>query len=348
MTRPEGIFFFGLASIFRVARNWWVERRLAPHRNEIAFVVAFLAVFLPYYIWRWRYYGYAFPNTFYVKSSGGAGTWTRGLYYLRRFVEDYAVGFSMLLVLVGWPPAADRRRRDLFALAALVVGSFAAYVIKVGGDFMGLYRFILPVIPLAAVCVQEAVRTLYRRLEPHVPRPVLGLAGVAVAAAFVAGSVKVTLKAREIADADNGIDSPGYLKHYVDERVPVGLWLAQHARPEHLASVGGAGVIPYYSGMRAFDAYGLVDATIAHDPRMSSGSTRPGHQKWPADWYLLSRRPTIITHLYFLHEKRTADEERWRRNGYEWVTATIPGLSPPPYYSFLKRLDQAFGPFPAR
>ena len=41
-------------------------------------------------------------------------------------------------------------------------------------------------------------------------------------------------------------------------------------------------------------------------------------------------------------------EEYWRRNGYEWVTAIIPGLTPPPYYSFLKRRDQAFGPFPAK
>ena len=33
--------------------------------------------------------------------------------------------------------------------------------------------------------------------------------------------------------------------------------------------------------------------------------------------------------------------------GYEWVRASLPGLQPP-YYSFLKRTDQAFGSFPAR
>ena len=77
-------------------------------------------------------------------------------------------------------------------------------------------------------------------------------------------------------------------------------------------------------------------------------SSRPGHQKWVADWYLFQRKPTIITHIYGLHERKRDDEAHWLRNGYEWVTATIPGLGPPSFYSFLKRVDQPFGPFPVR
>ena len=73
-----------------------------------------------------------------------------------------------------------------------------------------------------------------------------------------------------------------------------------------------------------------------------------GHQKWPPIAYLLSRRPTLITHVYCLHERCSHDEAFWRSNGYEWVTATIPGLPPPSLYSFLKRIDTSFGPFPAQ
>jgi hypothetical protein len=173
---------------------------------------------------------------------------------------------------------------------------------------------------------------------------VLALAGAATAAAFVAGSWKVSRKAVQDG-SDSGIDSPGYLKRYVQERMPVGMWLAQYARPDQLASVGGAGVIPYYSGMRAFDCFGLVDKTIAHDPSMTV-SNRPGHQKWVADWYLFERQPDIITHKYCLGYRCADDETFWKAYGYEWVTATIPGLRPGPYYSFLKRVDRDFGPFP--
>jgi arabinofuranosyltransferase len=346
MTRPEGVLFFALGGLFRLLRNVLIDRRLRPRLNELGFVAAFALIFVPYFIWRWRYFGWPFPNTFYVKSAAGTGTYLRGLYYLRRFAEDYAVPFLVLVVAAGWPQRFDRRRRDLFALTALVLGTFGAYVVRVGGDFMGLYRFILPVLPLGALCVQEAGRILVRRLERFTPRTVLVLAGAAIAAAFVAGSWRVSRRAVEVS-SDRGIDSPGYLKRYVEERIPVGLWLRQHARPEQLASVGGAGVIPYYSEMRSFDCFGLVDQTIAHDPSMTV-SDRPGHQKWVADWYLFQRQPDIITHRYCLGSRCTDDAAFWRAYGYEWVTATIPGLKPAPLYSFLKRADRSFGPFPAR
>jgi hypothetical protein len=269
------------------------------------------------------------------------------------------VAFLAPLVLAGWLCVRGRdpgrRRIDLFGLGALVTSCFALYVIKVGGDFMGLYRYILPVVPLGALCVQEGIRAVFGRLKLYVPRTVLVVAGVTAAAAFAAGSLSVSMKAAHgwyvddrLIRSDQGIDSPAYLKHYVDERIPVGIWLGQHARPGQLASVGGAGVIPYYSRLRSFDTYGLVDETIAHDPAMKGNSDRPGHQKWVADWYLFQRKPTLITHVYGIHERKRENEAFWLRNGYEWVTATIPGLSPPPFYSFLKRVDQPFGPFPVR
>jgi hypothetical protein len=115
--------------------------------------------------------------------------------------------------------------------------------------------------------VQEAARTLARRLRGR---------GAAAGAGRWPGwpsrggsrpaAGRCPRRDRQAGPTADWIDSPGYLKHYADERVPIGLWLGRHARPDDLASVGGAGVIPYYSGLRAFDCYGLVDETIAHDP----------------------------------------------------------------------------------
>ena len=344
MTRPEGAMLFAVCALYRISRNLRRERRVAPNRTELSWLFAFIAVFGPYFGWRWAYYGWPFPNTFYVKS-GGPGSWPMGLHYLRRFAEDYGVGFLAILVALGWPPRHDWRRRDLFELCALSMLVFAVYTVRVGGDFMGLYRFILPLLPLGAICVQEAARMLVGRLRPFVPRAPLLAAGAATFLAFVAGSLQVSRTAAA-GGSDQGIDSPGYLKEYVQERVPIGLWMSRYVRPEDSASVGGAGVIPYYSGIRAFDCYGLVDTTIAHDPTMTA-STRPGHQKWISYQYLFSRKPTIITHRYCINERCSPDAAFWHSNGYEWVTATIPGLPPPSLYSFLKRIDASFGPFPA-
>lgn len=340
MTRPEGVLLFGVAGLYRlltkVARDW----QLAPRRHELMWLGAFLVLFVPYFGWRWSYYGWPFPNTFYVKASGGPETWKLGLYYLRRFAEDYGAFFFIPLALLGWPMKGDRRRRSLALLTALVWMVFAAYTISVGGDFMGLYRFVLPVVPLGAVALQEGLRTLSIRLTPFAGRPALALAGLVLAAGYLAGSAKVSQTAATIEDAENGIDTPAYLKKYAVDRIPVGIWFRQHARPDDLMTVGGAGVIPYYSGIAAYDVYGLVDATIAHDPKMTI-SDRPGHEKWGSDAHMLSRRPTLITHKYCLYGP--CNLERWPYPGYEWVKVTVPGIKPT-YYSFMKRFDRP--PFP--
>lgn len=347
MTRPEGILLFGLVAMFRVLTNLQRERRILPRKNELAWAAVFVALFAPYFLWRWRYYGWLFPNTFYVKSSGAGGTWKLGAFYLRRFAEDYGVHFLLLLAVVGRAAKGDERRRDLRRLAALVWLAYAAYVVKVGGDFMGLYRFILPVVPLGAVVVAEAARRLHAQLRPSLGAvvPALGLAAIAIG--FAIGSAHTTEQARTFVGADQGIDTPAYLKKYAEERIPVGQWLAQYREPDLLMTVGGAGVIPYYSEIPAYDVFGLVDATIAHDPRMTA-SNRPGHQKWGSDEYMLSRKPTLITHHYCLG-RHCAVENGFAPAGYEWVRATTTapdGTSS--FYSFLKKRDRGFGPFPAR
>ena len=78
-------------------------------------------------------------------------------------------------------------------------------------------------------------------------------------------------------------------------------------------------------------------------------STRPGHQKWVADWYLFSRKPTLITHEYCLHERCKRDDEAyWRSQRVRVGHRHHPRPEPAAYYSFLKRIDQPFGPFPVQ
>jgi hypothetical protein len=342
LTRPEGVLFFAVAALYRLITNIVHERRFVPRRRDLAWAGLFVALFAPYVAWRWWYYGWPLPNTFYVKTSASAQVWAMGLYYLRRFVEDHGVVFLFGVLVLGWPARAHKARWNLGLLAALLSVVYALYVVRVGGDFMGLYRFDLPVLPLLAVAMQEALRTLSARLWPFVGQPALMLGGLALVGGFLAGSAKVTWHAANVVGADNGIDTPAYLRHYVEQRVPVARWLGQHAQPDDLMTVGGAGVIPYYAHRaRAFDVFGLVDQTIAHEAAFTV-SSRPGHTKWAPDSYMLSRRPTLVTHKYCLGGP--CDYEHAADPGYEWVRVPIPGV----YYSFQKRVDRAFGPFSTR
>lgn len=341
MTRPEGAFLFVLAAIFRFFLFAIRLKRIWPQRLELSWLGIFLLLFLPYYVWRWHYFGYPLPNTFYVKSAGGQGTWLLGFFYLRRFIEDYGIAFFILLAFIGWSSKEDLRRKDLRRLTLFVWLSFAAYVVNVGGDFMGLYRFILPILPLGALTLQESLSSLWQRLHIQLGSVPLGLGLALISIGFLVASSHTTQRAITFIGAENGIDSPAYLKKYAEERIAIGQWFGRHRHPDDLMTVGGAGVIPYYSEIPAYDVFGLVDKTIAHDPHMTI-SNRPGHQKWGSDQYMLSRNPTLITHYYCLGTVCPV-ENGPAQPGFEWVRAEFPG---PRYYSFQKRLDRSIGPFP--
>jgi hypothetical protein len=148
--------------------------------------------------------------------------------------------------------------------------------------------------------------------------------------------------------SDRGIDRPGWLHWYTEDRAAIGRWFARYARPDDYAAVGGAGAQVYFSGIRSLDCFGLSDEHIAH--YVAASSSRPGHQKYAPDEYILSRHPTIITSSnYNIGASPTwigRDPALWMQRGYHYVTVPVPGLSSP-YYSFLLRNDRSFGPLPA-
>jgi hypothetical protein len=330
MTRPEGNLFFALVLLHRVlfCRGRRFDWRLPA---------LYLALYGPYYLWRYSYYGWPFPNTFYIKSSGGAGTFARGVTYLRYFARDYGAWFVLPLLVL---PAPGQRR--LWTLALVITGGFAAYVLKVGGDFMGLYRFLIPVLPLLALVAQQAAFRLPGRRA----------IGVGVGAVFLLSygvlTARVSTRANTIERDDpvgSGIDMPAYLRRYTRDRASIGKWFAAHVRDDDLMSVGGAGAQVYYARVKAIDAFGLNDEYVAH--KVPAHSTRPGHQKWAPDSYILSRKPTILCHHYKItatpYVPTPAEAQQFRSQGFRWVHVQIPGLSPP-YYNFLLRRDRSLGP----
>jgi hypothetical protein len=341
LTRPEGILFFALTALHRAAMLV-VARRWLPTRGDILAGLAFLVLVAPHLMWRHAYYGYWLPNTFYIKASGGAGTWSRGGYYLYRMalaLEVWAVVPVLVLALVlSW---RDRALRLLAGYVVFLTAAFYFYIASVGGDFMGLFRFALPVLPLICVVLAFSLRAIDLRRAG---------AGVALAGALflahVGHAIPVTHKAQEVG-ADQGIDTPGFLRWYTADRTAIGKWFGAHREAGDYANVGGAGAQVYYSRIPSLDCFGLSDAYIAH--KVAASTNRPGHQKYAPLSYELSKHPTIITSGYYKccsaqlgdapYRPSPNEVSEWRQRGYRYVTARIDGLSYP-YYSFLLRNDR--------
>ncbi|MSP61370.1 MAG: hypothetical protein EXR72_13695 [Myxococcales bacterium] len=348
LTRPEGNLFFALAGAHRLL-GMLSQRRYLPSRDEWIWGAIFLAIVVPHLLWRHHYYGYWVPNTFYIKSSGGAGTWGRGFYYLWRFTDTFLVYLLLAPPLVALWLRPARGTLRFLGWAAIVLPVFCLYVAKVGGDFMGLFRFVMPVVPLIAIACTLGVMTVAGRITRGGERLRFAPAALVIAGlgAYVWHDVRVDRASLVFigpASSDNGIDTPGYLRWYTEDRAAIGRWFGLVAKPDDYAVVGGAGAQVYYSDMRSLDAFGLSDEHIAHN--VLPVSNRPGHEKYAPVDYQIARRPTIITSAYYHIGGAPLvrdDAPWWREKGYHYVSVQIPGLSSP-WYTFLKRTDRTLGP----
>jgi arabinofuranosyltransferase len=358
MTRPEGPM---VAAVLGAA---WIARRVAMRRagdaprgfrDEAIAAAWFVALWAPWFLWRWWYYGWPFPNTYYVKATGPwvspelpGQMFHNGLYYVWVWLRQSHLLYAAPLVIAGLVTAG--RRTPRFLAAATCAGFaviYLVYTVSVGGDFMGLHRFILPVFVAAALVVTLGAEALAGALGPA--RGVLlapGLAAVVVAG-FAITQVQLTRASLRWGnfDSDRGIDTPIYLMAYTEDRAAIGRATAGCFRPDDFSIVGGAGAQPYFGRMRGIDVFGLVSETIAHDePRVRA---RAGHTKFGSDPVLAAYDPTFVFSCYRIHptpaQPALPCAGFWLGRGFEEVTLHVPGLRlDGEYYTFLARKQRNF------
>ena len=336
MTRPEGLLVLTVVSAFFAMTK---RRRL---RREFIALGTFAALYAPYFAWRWWYYGWPFPNTFYVKTGAPPSPHFAkevlgyGTYYVWQWATQSKAIYAAPLALL-----ALFHRRDFAVLALLLAVAYLGYAIKVGGDFMGLHRFLMPLFPLTALLAALGLRWLAKRL----PRNAGLAAAIVLCAAFTFSQISLS-RAAMVPVADHGVDRPGYLKLYAHDRGLIGKALAPFIKPDDFAIVGGAGVQPYFARLSAIDVFGLVSERVAHE--VPPSNPRPGHSKWAPAPLLLEHDPTFLFHCYDLHRDPNAyqlcgEAGFFQAHGYEPVTMHVPGLQERgEYYTFLKRKDRAW------
>ncbi len=141
LTRPEGMIFGAMAGLFVVATE--VVPRLRVTRRHVVFALLFLAPLAIFQLWRWRYFAWPLPNTFYGKvvDEAARGLWStqsRGWSYLLGYLREYGYVAAVFVA----PLAAVSRRR--WRSAALVVPALAFtlfFPIYAHGDWMREWRF---------------------------------------------------------------------------------------------------------------------------------------------------------------------------------------------------------------
>lgn len=101
MTRPDGALFYLFAVLYVVLFKYRHTDYKTYFTNQIALQLPFIFIFLPYWFWRYSYYGWFFPNTFYAKS--GMETYLeQGIRYFLLYFNSYYVLYIPFVLVVLW------------------------------------------------------------------------------------------------------------------------------------------------------------------------------------------------------------------------------------------------------
>ncbi len=271
LVRPEGLLFYALAGLLLLLRR-------TDRKNVLLQGIGiFTALYAPYLIWKWFYFGSLLPNTFYAKTGPFGIMIDNGSRYVTGFIASYGYMLPLGLLL-----AKGRVRKWNVILPASFVLTHWLSIMMLGGDWMPHYRLLLPTLPLAVIVAVEGLFAAGRGRTDEAAQPKRSDPVPIVTIMLVILMM-----------------FPGGLKYdrFKNERLAVRIFahLGQRLReilpPSTSLGLGSTGAIGYYTDMRIVDILGLTDAHIARNGRIVA--TQPGHMKTDGA-HVLSLRPDLL------------------------------------------------------
>lgn len=296
LTRLDSAVVVAPLTTLALLAIWRSPPRAPAVAAAAALIVPGATVVAAWLGWMASYYGDVLPNTYYVKVATQTSVFG-GLHYLYRFAAQYWLLPLGVLLMAARPSLAATallRPSDLRLRAILVtLALWAVYLVRTGGDFME-FRFLVPVLPLLFVWLWSGVRIV-------VPERRVRMAAV-IALVVASGLHAATFRGSRFGlESIDGIAS--HLREEGGAWDEVGRSLGRHfGGPDSdvTLAVGGAGAIPYYSGLRAVDMRGLTDRWVARHGHVV-GNT-PGHQRMaPLDYLVDANVNLVVGHPQMSH-----------------------------------------------
>lgn len=314
ISRPEGIGYavllVALAALYRMrtspARAW----RDGILRYALILAAGLIVVTL----FRLVYFHSPLPNTFYAKVGFTTDQLKRGLYYVIHFFLAFPGSF----IVLGAAAIVLFRKKSPAAAApvAALAGIFIIIQLLLGGDFMAMARFMVPLVPLLGVLLAATLCPAGGDLK----RP----AGIALLIVTV-GTMALNLLPRfdRHATPDSWRQKVHFrwnheyymseYEYWVRMKVNVEQWtlignlLRSFNIPDQSIVTGGIGAMGYYSKMRVYDKFGLVSREVARS-EIPRDQMSAGHDKSVDPFFFSKYRPDYVDPRLVLLE----DLESWK------------------------------------
>lgn len=300
LTRPEGFMVFvllaaygGISLIGQGGRAW---------RQYGLALLGYLVPFLSYFFWRYNYFGFLLPNTFYAKTGGGLAQYLRGAKYSGLFAFLFLFPMVPLLFMLVWERGFEgiRSRLRFYApgrsqtsqptgrrlvehvieliedhlrnqVGIYLCGGlslvYTLYIVYAGGDYMAMYRFFVPLLPFIYLLFGLVTHGLLSSLTQPGHKRVL-------AAGLLMSVVALTLL-QSTPIEQRLFHNPKFM-HGTYQGIQIERWhvarykviadfFKTYQRNEHdTLALGPVGVIPYYTEMTIHSIHAIVDPYIAH------------------------------------------------------------------------------------
>jgi len=319
LTRPEGFGIFLILTSFHLYHQF-KEPKFNGIRNSIIIILIFYILpILIYFIWRFTYFGYILPLTFYAKTGGTVYQWLRGLKYLFFFSFHFLVPLVPIVLLYLFIKIDRIKLSEIFKtkkstteinifsfkLCTILCLFYTFYIIIVGGDYMAMYRFFVPILPFIYLLIGMVLNSIINYSFNTKKQKFLFAVIILLT---LGGTVLQSTPLEKILFAKPSITHGGYqgvlTERWNTNRLTlIGHFFNKYKNSEEESLAADAiGAISFYSNMKIYGLHGLDDPYIARKETKNIGKGFPGHEKF-ALIYILSKQPN-----YFMFSREITEE----------------------------------------
>lgn len=291
LTRPEAPMLFLLFASGLVIASIRMD---AEHRRRIkldrfsmlsmfSFFQGFLLIFIPYFLWRWHYFGLLFSNSVYCKAF---------------FKEQFAVldmnylSLCMPFIVLALPIIVLRRNIKQFflitpSIAYLTALLFAHPVVAM------FNRLFLPAFVLLLPLSVKGVSAFFELFDKRVLKQNQTYTLFLISSLFVA----LLLPSMWSLMAYNRYARSTFST--TEKRKDIAVWLKSQMHDNDAVLIGDCGVMPYTLKSTVIDSYCLNSFQIAHSPIDYSTSRF-------IDWVLGNKKPKFMVLLNYVKDTKVS------------------------------------------
>lgn len=234
------------------------------HKDKTLFIQRLISItiigslYSIYFVWRWTYYGYMFPNTFYIKRSSSIIS-ASAIEYISLFLIFTAPIF--LFMIFGTYKTAFKEKnfkKLIFLIVPVVINFLITLNLKQFNAGQG-FRYILPAMPFIITISIDFFKTLKHKQINYTGRFKLISIIKHYFPFFLTFSLIIIPISAPLVHKNVTFNDVNE-KHYL-----LGKWFKKYVDDDELVAYIDMGVVPYYSDLDFVDMWGVVDEEVAHE-----------------------------------------------------------------------------------